>query len=322
MEQVFTTYLEGLDESIFDYISSLLSDAEALDEDLSEQVQQLLLSADFVPEEDECRAQKLVEDLFQALRNAPGSKFLDAAEAQSVKDDGPRLLAQPVCLVDGYENSRAGNGKKKENGQEKNSKSAHGFSNDSNGPTHAKSDANSNFSQLKSDSSKGKSDSTGRNEKSNAFAKNNITGGLGLSSFASNMGINGDMLNHAGFGENTTPTLTQFGRNTEMKVTERKLTRKEKREEERRLKEQQRQQQQTSEALAYEKQLEAINALATLDLDDPEDAQGGLQDVHLADFDLPNKSGSGSLLTNASIVFVRARRYGLVGRNGVGKTSK
>ena len=245
MEQVFEKYLNGLDESIYDYISSLLSDAETLDEDLSDQLQQLLLSADFIPDEDEAQAEQLVSSLFDALRNAPGSKFLDATASPS--DDAPKLLAKPV---------RFG-----------------GASSPGKGPA--------------------------------------VDGKLGLAT-GRQAGPNGSGV-----------ALTQFGRNTELKVGDRKLTRKEKREEERRQKLQERQDQETSDALSYEKQLDAINALATLDLDAAlEEQDGQLQDVHLSDFDLPNKGGSGNLLVNASVVFARARRYGLIGRNGVGKTSE
>jgi len=45
-------------------------------------------------------------------------------------------------------------------------------------------------------------------------------------------------------------------------------------------------------------------------------------DVHLRNFDLPNLRGGGpDLLQNASITLARKRRYGLMGRNGCGKTT-
>jgi ABC-type dipeptide/oligopeptide/nickel transport system ATPase subunit len=45
-------------------------------------------------------------------------------------------------------------------------------------------------------------------------------------------------------------------------------------------------------------------------------------DVHLKNFDLPNLRGGGTdLLQNASLTLARGRRYGLMGRNGCGKTT-
>lgn len=45
-------------------------------------------------------------------------------------------------------------------------------------------------------------------------------------------------------------------------------------------------------------------------------------DVHLKNFDLPNLRGGGAdLLQNASLTLARGRRYGLMGRNGCGKTT-
>ena len=47
-----------------------------------------------------------------------------------------------------------------------------------------------------------------------------------------------------------------------------------------------------------------------------------MQDVHLADFDLPNLRGGGpNLLQNTNLTLSRGRRYGLMGRNGCGKTT-
>jgi ATPase subunit of ABC transporter with duplicated ATPase domains len=46
------------------------------------------------------------------------------------------------------------------------------------------------------------------------------------------------------------------------------------------------------------------------------------QDCHLVNFNLPNKKGSGmDLLSNVNLTLARGRRYGLVGRNGCGKTT-
>lgn len=45
-------------------------------------------------------------------------------------------------------------------------------------------------------------------------------------------------------------------------------------------------------------------------------------DVHFKNFDLPNLRGGGAdLLQNASLTLARGRRYGLMGRNGCGKTT-
>jgi len=45
-------------------------------------------------------------------------------------------------------------------------------------------------------------------------------------------------------------------------------------------------------------------------------------DVHLKSFDLPNLRGGGpDLLQNASLILAKGRRYGLMGRNGCGKTT-
>eukprot|EP00980_Cylindrotheca_fusiformis_P028778 scaffold22642_cov134-Cylindrotheca_fusiformis.AAC.33 len=47
-----------------------------------------------------------------------------------------------------------------------------------------------------------------------------------------------------------------------------------------------------------------------------------MTDVHLKGFDLPNLRGGGpNLLQNASLTLARGRRYGLMGRNGCGKTT-
>lgn len=47
-----------------------------------------------------------------------------------------------------------------------------------------------------------------------------------------------------------------------------------------------------------------------------------MMDCHLSHFDLPNLRGGGpDLLTNANLTLARGRRYGLMGRNGCGKTT-
>jgi ABC-type glutathione transport system ATPase component len=47
-----------------------------------------------------------------------------------------------------------------------------------------------------------------------------------------------------------------------------------------------------------------------------------MMDCHLSHFDLPNLRGGGpDLLTNANLTLGRGRRYGLMGRNGCGKTT-
>lgn len=50
--------------------------------------------------------------------------------------------------------------------------------------------------------------------------------------------------------------------------------------------------------------------------------EDNMQDIHLKDFDLPNLRGGGSnLLQNANLTLARGRRFGLMGRNGCGKTT-
>ena len=52
------------------------------------------------------------------------------------------------------------------------------------------------------------------------------------------------------------------------------------------------------------------------------DNSNNVVDVHLVDFDLPNLRGGGPpLLQNANLTLARGRRYGLMGRNGCGKTT-
>jgi ABC-type dipeptide/oligopeptide/nickel transport system ATPase subunit len=60
--------------------------------------------------------------------------------------------------------------------------------------------------------------------------------------------------------------------------------------------------------------------------DNPEDlldaAVDNSADVHIKNMDLPNLRGGGpDLLQNASLTLARGRRYGLMGRNGCGKTT-
>jgi len=53
-----------------------------------------------------------------------------------------------------------------------------------------------------------------------------------------------------------------------------------------------------------------------------ESSASAISDIHLQNFDLPNLRGGGpNLLTNASLSLARGRRYGLMGRNGCGKTT-
>ena len=53
-----------------------------------------------------------------------------------------------------------------------------------------------------------------------------------------------------------------------------------------------------------------------------ESSSDNMQDVHFRNLDLPNLRGGGpNLLQNASITLARGRRYGLMGRNGCGKTT-
>lgn len=48
---------------------------------------------------------------------------------------------------------------------------------------------------------------------------------------------------------------------------------------------------------------------------------GGGVDFHLERYTLPNKRGAGDLLHDATATFAKGRRYGLIGRNGVGKST-
>jgi len=75
---------------------------------------------------------------------------------------------------------------------------------------------------------------------------------------------------------------------------------------------------------------EAMNVLkdedAEIDGENPEEllnaADDNSADVHCRYFDLPNLRGGGpDLLQNASLTLARGRRYGLMGRNGCGKTT-
>eukprot|EP00928_Gymnodinium_smaydae_P023369 TRINITY_DN19313_c0_g4_i1.p1 TRINITY_DN19313_c0_g4~~TRINITY_DN19313_c0_g4_i1.p1 ORF type:complete len:750 (-),score=137.99 TRINITY_DN19313_c0_g4_i1:76-2325(-) len=51
------------------------------------------------------------------------------------------------------------------------------------------------------------------------------------------------------------------------------------------------------------------------------DGCASLTTAHLKGFSLPNKKGSGDLLVDASCSLVGGRRYGLIGKNGVGKST-
>ena len=62
--------------------------------------------------------------------------------------------------------------------------------------------------------------------------------------------------------------------------------------------------------------------LQTVDLSaDGEGGLGGMTDVRLQNFDLPNKKGSGDLLRGANLTLPVNRRLAIVGRNGCGKTT-
>ena len=81
---------------------------------------------------------------------------------------------------------------------------------------------------------------------------------------------------------------------------------------------------------AEERQRAIDEAMAMLE-DTPDDAEESMKeadavdnsaDVHLKNFELPNLRGGGpNLLDNASLTFAKGRRYGLMGRNGCGKTT-
>jgi ATP-binding cassette subfamily F protein 3 len=56
--------------------------------------------------------------------------------------------------------------------------------------------------------------------------------------------------------------------------------------------------------------------------DEGDESLGDLAvDVHLHGFDLANKKGAGDLLSGAALTLSAGRRYGLLGRNGCGKTT-
>ena len=57
--------------------------------------------------------------------------------------------------------------------------------------------------------------------------------------------------------------------------------------------------------------------------DDDEEGDGVMtKDIRLLNFELPNLRGGGpNLLTGANLILARGRRYGLMGRNGCGKTT-
>ena len=70
------------------------------------------------------------------------------------------------------------------------------------------------------------------------------------------------------------------------------------------------------ESSASNEQLLEANAESIMS----EEAQ--MRDVRLLNFDLPNLRGGGpNLLSGASLILARGRRYGLMGRNGCGKTT-
>merc|ERR1712238_423031 len=56
--------------------------------------------------------------------------------------------------------------------------------------------------------------------------------------------------------------------------------------------------------------------------EDGDSASANALDVHFKQLDLPNKRGGGpDLLQNVSLILSNGRRYGLMGRNGCGKTT-
>jgi len=81
---------------------------------------------------------------------------------------------------------------------------------------------------------------------------------------------------------------------------------------------------------AEERQRAIDEAMAMLE-DTPNGAEESMKeasavdnsaDIHLKNFDLPNLRGGGpNLLDNASLTLAKGRRYGLMGRNGCGKTT-
>ncbi|GMH77457.1 hypothetical protein TL16_g07416 [Triparma laevis f. inornata] len=75
--------------------------------------------------------------------------------------------------------------------------------------------------------------------------------------------------------------------------------------------------------IALEHQMSLAATGETLGSDDYSDEiSDNAQDCHLVNFNLPNKKGSGlDLLSNVNLTLSKGRRYGLVGRNGCGKTT-
>ena len=73
-----------------------------------------------------------------------------------------------------------------------------------------------------------------------------------------------------------------------------------------------------AEAMAMLEEPKVGNSVASM-MDSSSD---NMQDVHFRNLDLPNLRGGGpNLLQNASVTLARGRRYGLMGRNGCGKTT-
>jgi ATPase subunit of ABC transporter with duplicated ATPase domains len=85
------------------------------------------------------------------------------------------------------------------------------------------------------------------------------------------------------------------------------------------------------ERMDAEERLRAIDEAMAMLEDTPNDAEESMKeanavdnsaDVHLKNFDLSNLRGGGpNLLDNASLTLAKGRRYGLMGRNGCGKTT-
>ena len=77
---------------------------------------------------------------------------------------------------------------------------------------------------------------------------------------------------------------------------------------------------------AIQEALDVLNDNDGEDGENPDElldaADDNAADVHLRNFDLPNLRGGGpDLLQNSSLTLAKGRRYGLMGRNGCGKTT-
>ena len=129
---------------------------------------------------------------------------------------------------------------------------------------------------------------------------------LGANAFGGSLGV-------AAFFAN------QIGIRTEAAISEKNR----RKEMQRRLKREDEERQRADE---LEHQIKLNQGMGEEDGDDDlavsKDAEDHQQDIHIRNFNLPNKRGSGGdLLQGANLTLSRGRRYGLLGRNGCGKST-